>query len=379
MKKSYDIIICGAGCAGLSLAYRLCDPSLKNLSILIIEPEAKTQNDRTWSFWEKDQGIFDSIVSKRWKILEFHSQYMSKELQLDEYEYKMIKASDFYEHCKEKISTHGNIEWISGRVKTIEESSEYVTVHTDHGIFTGDHVFKNFHNKALDKSKPWYVDQHFGGWFIKTKEHKFDPHQAVFMDFRIDQADDIRFFYVLPRSKTEALVEIAIFSNDLMTQQEYDKLIANYIKEYIHTDEYDIEEREYGVIPMTSQFINDAKHSTKIINIGTPSGAVKASSGYAFYRIQKQCQHIVDSLKAGNKLTSFFKKDRFSFYDQIMLNVLLTKKVAGDKVFTDLFRKLPVENVLTFLNEETNLAQEIKIFTAPPWAPFTKAMMEEII
>ncbi len=378
MKKSYDIIICGAGCAGLSLAYRLCDPFFQNLTILIIEPESKTQNDRTWSYWEKDQGVFDPIVSKRWKALEFHSQYMSKELLLKDYEYKMIKASDFYKFCKIEIEFNNKIDWISDRVNSIEESDEHVTIHTEKSTFIADRVFKNFHDQSMDKNEPWYVDQHFGGWFIKTKEPAFDPHKAVFMDFRIDQDGDIRFFYVLPKSTTEALVEIAIFSNDLMSQKEYDKLITNYIRDFINIVEYEIEEREYGVIPMTSQFINKAEPATKIINIGTPSGAIKASSGYAFYRIQKQCQHIVDQLRANKELTSFFKKNRFSFYDQIMLNVLLTKKVAGDKVFTDLFRKLPVEDVLTFLNEETNLAQEIKIFTAPPWAPFTKAMIEEL-
>ncbi|MEJ7660649.1 MAG: hypothetical protein WKG07_14055 [Hymenobacter sp.] len=40
----------GGGAAGLSLAYYLAqEPRLANERILLIEPEPKDQNDRTWT------------------------------------------------------------------------------------------------------------------------------------------------------------------------------------------------------------------------------------------------------------------------------------------------------------------------------------------
>ena len=68
----YDYIIAGAGCAGLSLLYRMLqDPNLNQKKILVLDKAPKNNNDRTWCFWEKDDGIFEEIVIHEWKSLEF--------------------------------------------------------------------------------------------------------------------------------------------------------------------------------------------------------------------------------------------------------------------------------------------------------------------
>jgi lycopene beta-cyclase len=47
----YDFILSGGGLAGLSLAYHLINSPLRDRSILIVDKDAKQQNDRTWCFW----------------------------------------------------------------------------------------------------------------------------------------------------------------------------------------------------------------------------------------------------------------------------------------------------------------------------------------
>lgn len=51
--QKYDYIIAGGGLAGLSLAYYMNQTVLREKSILIIDQDTKTKNDRTWCFWEK--------------------------------------------------------------------------------------------------------------------------------------------------------------------------------------------------------------------------------------------------------------------------------------------------------------------------------------
>jgi lycopene beta-cyclase len=51
--QKYDFIIAGGGLAGLSLAYYMNQTVLREKSILIIDQDTKTKNDRTWCFWEK--------------------------------------------------------------------------------------------------------------------------------------------------------------------------------------------------------------------------------------------------------------------------------------------------------------------------------------
>lgn len=62
---NYHYIIIGAGAAGLNLALAMNeDAFFKDKKILILDKDKKTENDRTWSFWEKGNGKWDHIVSK---------------------------------------------------------------------------------------------------------------------------------------------------------------------------------------------------------------------------------------------------------------------------------------------------------------------------
>ena len=65
------------------------------------------------------------------------------------------------------------------------------------------------------------LQQHFVGWFIKTKQAAFDPEKVLFMDFDIPQRNETRFLYVLPLDQYNALVEYTLFSEKLLKQEEY--------------------------------------------------------------------------------------------------------------------------------------------------------------
>ena len=65
--KSFDFIIIGAGLSGLHLAHSfLNDPFFKDFSIAIIDKSSKSKNDKTYCFWEKGKGNWDSILTKSW-------------------------------------------------------------------------------------------------------------------------------------------------------------------------------------------------------------------------------------------------------------------------------------------------------------------------
>ncbi len=61
--SSYDYIITGMGCAGLSLAVHLLRKGcLDGKKLLLIDREKKERNDRTWCFWETSPGPFEDVV-----------------------------------------------------------------------------------------------------------------------------------------------------------------------------------------------------------------------------------------------------------------------------------------------------------------------------
>ena len=59
LMKKYDIVIIGAGCSGLSLAYRLLNT---NISVCILETGNKKNRIRkTWSYWDVYEHPFNNL------------------------------------------------------------------------------------------------------------------------------------------------------------------------------------------------------------------------------------------------------------------------------------------------------------------------------
>ena len=64
--------------------------------ILLIDKERKTKNDRTWCFWEKENGFFEEVVYRKWDAISFFSKEYSSLMNIAPYQYKMIRGIDFY-------------------------------------------------------------------------------------------------------------------------------------------------------------------------------------------------------------------------------------------------------------------------------------------
>lgn len=355
------------------------DSFFSDKKIGIIEPLDKNKNDRTWSFWEEGEGEFDAIVKKRWRALDFFGTKGRIRLDTGDFQYKMIQGIDFYKFCLDAIDRASNITWIKDHIVNIQETDS-VTVKGASGDYAADLAFKTFANQGIKLEDHLSVIQHFGGWFVQFEEDKFDPDAATFMDFRIQQGGDTRFFYVLPLNKREALVEIAIFSNEPWVEDQYDLAIQSYIEQHIGLEKFTIKEKEYGRIPMTTYpfWIHDSKH---IRHLGTGAGAVKPSSGYAFSRIQKHSDFVINSLKKGGEVPSSKElfKNRFFYYDGALLHVLLKQGKSCAEVFTQMFSRNKGHVVLSFLNEDTHLYQETRLFATMPILPFSRGLLSVII
>jgi len=375
--EKYDYIICGAGLAGLSLAYRLSNPKFSSKRILLIEKDEKLKNDRTFCHWSTEDGIYEEIVAKKWSKLRFQSLSVRNSFDIHPYVYKMIRGDDFYAWNLKHIRAASHINNVRENVIRIEAENNAI-VTTENNSYGAKHIFKTYPDGDIDFSNSQYVSQHFMGWLIKTKEECFNEEEAIFMDFNIPQKNETRFMYVLPSDKNQALVELAIFSNALLSSREYETVLKQYISENLNISNFEIIEKEKGVIPMTSYNFN--KHDQKhLSHIGTAGGAVKPSSGYAFSRVQEQsdliCKLIAED-KNLHALKNLFKS-KYKRYDRTFLNAILSEKANGEDVFSRMFSKLPAQLIFKFLDEKTSFSEEMKVFTAPPTLPFIRAFIEE--
>ncbi len=367
-KHNFDYLILGGGAAGLSVASGLAKSGKK---IGIIEKESKNSNDRTWSFWEKGAGVHDDIVHHKWTHLNFYASKSIVREDMDPYRYKMVRSADFYKKLHTELQTLDNVHYIQDEVVSTKEEKDYVSVNGRLASYTSHMLLDSIFRPEINPSETLYVAQHFGGWFVKTEKPAFDPTTATLMDFRIDQEGETRFFYVLPTSETEALVEIAIFSNDILQPEEYDPMIESYIEDYLSIGKYEIAEKESGVIPMTTYPFH--KHNTdRIIRIGTSGGWVKPSSGYAFKRILEKSEELVNQLLDGKK-PNVESSPWHKWMDRTMLKAILYNYASGKDAFDSLFGKSSPAEVFQFLDEENTTLENLRIMSSSPIVPFTRA------
>jgi lycopene beta-cyclase len=374
--KDYDLIIAGGGASGLSLAYYLSCSGLKNQRILIIDKDRKDKNDRTWGFWSQHKTAFDDIVHLRYDQLDFYSANFHRSFDLKKYRYNVIRGIDFYNFVKEHLSGFPEISFLNASISSFQDDEQGARVITDKGTYSAGWVFSSIYREedilSALKSK-LYLRQHFKGWFIRTNKPRFNTGSFTMFDFRTPQEGLMRFFYVLPSSPTEALVEYTLFSEDLLDRPLYDQAIKNYLHDVLNISDYEIDEEEFGVIPMTN-YRFPATQGKHIINIGSAGGSSKPSSGYTFLRIQKHVQKIVAALEQNESpAISANSPSRYRFYDSVLLNILKKRGHLSERLFTIMFKNNAVRQIFRFLDEEGGLANDLKVITSLPPAPFLRS------
>lgn len=363
--------------AGLSLAYYLTQSPLRDRSILILDRDQKNRNDRTWCFWERGAGPFESILFRTWDTVSFHGTTHSGPLNLGEYQYKMLRGIDFYEFIRKELTKWPNIEWKQATINRIKDTPQGGFVIADDEPYIADYVFDSTYALKLDQPENHNLLQHFKGWVIKTEKPCFNPDQPEIMDFRVEQHGDCRFVYVMPFDDRNALVEFTLFNDKLLTSDEYDADLRQYIARFLNTGPYQICEVETGVIPMSDEPTQE-NPSEHIVRIGTAGGYTKASTGYTFQRTQRYLRDIVSNLASLGKpdrRPHWFRR-RFTMYDSIMLNVLAKHRHPADDIFTRYYAKNRPTNAFRFLDEDTSFVDELRVMLTMPWWPFTVAFFD---
>lgn len=377
--KHYDYIFSGAGLSALMTVYKMVEAgSFAAKSILLLDENPKKSNDRTWCFWKTNESIWDKSISKKWDSALFINENLRVDLDLKPSQYNMVRGLDFYNQVFDLLAKQENITFLHQKVVTIEEVDTIILIQTEDESFSCSKLFNSIYDKQKVVSQIKYplLQQHFIGWFIKSEQLAFNPEQATFMDFSVEQKGNTRFMYVLPTSPTEALLEYTLFSHQHLKKEEYENEIQQYIEKLGITN-YEIVDKEQGSIPMTSYpFWNS--NTQNVINIGTSGGWTKASTGYTFKNSDKKSSELVDFLQRETDFRKFHKKTKFWFYDLLLLDILDRKNELGSHIFSTMFKKGNPNLIFKFLDEETSFIEDIKVIVKCPRTLFIKAIFHVI-
>ncbi len=362
----HHILILGGGAAGRWLGEALVNkrPDLLN-KIAYIEKDNQKVNDRTWCFWEKENNL-GGYTTRNW----MHNRHNDKRYSLYPYTYQMIRSSDFYEKTLNKHTI------IHEEVLHCEQRGDVVYVQTNKSTYTADYVMTSVPVEPIKLSSTFC--QSFYGWYLEFAEPLFDEQEIRMMDFSIPQQSYTQFVYVLPLSKTQALVEVTRFADAPISEQEAMALRDQYLQG-IH---YTIRDKESGSIPMTPDLDAKRKHhhrDLRVIPIGTVGGATKPSTGYTFLRAKAHAENIAYALVNGKAIPTTYRNWRFRFYDRLLLDILKRFPVSGKDIFSRLFERVPHALVLKFLDEQTNFLEEWRIFKVLPKSIFLKAALRDLL
>jgi lycopene beta-cyclase len=75
----------------------------------------------------------------------------------------------------------------------------------------------------------------------------------------------------------------------------------------------------------------------------------------------------------------FHQKDRFWFYDLLLLDILDKHNEKGAAIFSSLFQKGEASLIFKFLDEETSVWEDLQVIWKCPKALFIKALFKRIL
>lgn len=374
----FDFILIGAGGAGMNIIYRLLKEGvLENKRLLILDPQEKSHNDRTWCFWARpDEAIpndFGSVISKSWTHCALDDQLQP----LNPYKYYHIRGIDFYNFIKEKIDRHDNISWLYKEASEVIANAGKLSLQADGQQFTANYIFdsrlKADQIEKLAGGKT--IWQTFYGWRVKLSECLLNSEAFTMMDFNIPQMDSTQFIYMLPFDEDDMLIEVTRFDRNKMTQKEAELILSQRMSEF--KVNYEIIEIEKGQIPMTlslDPLVSSHSYECRHIPIGTAAGNVKSTTGYAFKSMFEHANQVVSAIVTDSKIPTPKRDQRYTFYDRLLLTILWHMPLWGKPIFTSLLSKVSTARVIKFLDEDTSVIEDIPILWSLPFRPFFKSL-----
>lgn len=284
--NSFDCLIVGGGLAGGMLLHAL-KQTQPHLRVLLVERGGQLGGNHTWSFHGTDVSNdikwLTPLISKTWPSYEVHFPGRSRVLYSS---YNSIRSEDFDRFLRQ---SYGADILLNAEVIRVQRQS--VT------LVCG----KILQARVVIDARGWGTStkgavagyQKFVGLDLRLKK----PHglqHVLLKDVRIPQTDGYRFFYVLPWSSDELLVEDTYYSNsaDLNVETVRDEILRYVADRGWEVDS--IGRQEVGCLPLE---LRAAKSQVEgeTLQLGASAGVYQPVTGYTFPQTLERVQALAVS------------------------------------------------------------------------------------
>ena len=216
--------------------------------------------------------------------------------------------------------------------------------------------------------------QSFLGQEIEAAGPVFDPTVAEIMHFTQGEAGQILFHYLLPLSPTRALLEVTAFSPKPVGPDGFRAELNRFIDRRLEGRRYQLRREEQGILPMGLPMPVPSADAT-YVRAGLMAGGARASSGYAFQRIQRWAERCAQSLAAGHGPQPH-AADGWILrrMDALFLQVLCRRPELAPTLFLAMFSQVAPARLARFMSDQATLLDNLAVIAALPPGPFLREL-----
>lgn len=376
-----DLAIIGGGLTGLSLACwleqtaRIAGQSLP--SVFVLEPRARYENDRTWSFWDLEQHPFSDVISHRWPRWQAIAGDRSVTQDGGQQGYAMLSADTVYHQALTTINASSQLNLCQNtRVQSIAVDKDEVLVSTDTQQWRAQAVVDTRPPEPAQMKSESGLWQLFTGFEIDCPAHGYPLDTVHLMDFQVGN-NTISFIYLLPLGANQLLVEWTEFLPEWRSPAFEPQLTAwlnANLKRPFH-----LLRHESGALPMME--VANCLTPGRVVNAGIRGGWMRPSSGFHFAACQRGCKALAAQILTAHQTGQWtlrsptLRHPGIRWMDRVFLKALRQTPQHAHLWFMAMFAGTSAAQMSRFMNDQPTITDLLAIVRTLPPGPLIKAAL----
>lgn len=376
--RVWDAIILGAGASGLSLATRLARDGWADHAVLVVDDGTRDPARSSWAYWSAGAGPVDAVAGLSFRQVRVRAGRLDRVVDLGPYSYRVVRGTDLAGDARRAVGSAPRFEMRTGWATHVRDDPDLdaASVWVDGERLRARWVFDGV---LGPRHGPAAITMAFAGWRVRTAQPCFDPRVPTLFDFRTDQAGEARFVYVLPDGPRDALVELTRLApaGARVPTAHTGAAVTTYLRNVLGAHDFVVVGRESGTLSLGDR--PAGRRMGHVLAIGRQGGLVKAGTGFAFDRIQRDSAAIAASLvRHGHPFDLPVPHRRHAFLDAVLLEAVAREPARLEEAFARLFDRNPAAAVLAFLDEDSGPRDETHIVRSLPVAPYAAAALRVV-
>ena len=342
---------------------------------MVIEARHDYVTDRSWCFWRTGSHRHDAQVAKSWSRLRLRSPERALLVDCHEAPYQMLDAGSFYERAVRIIDGSGSVALHLGTtvLSEPERRDRRWVVNTSRGTLSAREIIDT-RPATVPREGDATLWQSFLGHDIVCDVPLFEDGVATLMDFAGCLDGGVRFHYVLPLSPCRALIETTVFgprplsASALALSQEaaLDKFCRGHPRAVVR--------RESGILPMGMSTPAPSPGEC-YVRAGVMNGGARASTGYAFQRIQRWADDSARVIASGGAVMGHAADSLVHrVMDRLFLRVVRQHPDRAAELFLNIFGMSDPMRTIRFLTDSGSLRDDAAVIAALPTGQFLREM-----